>query len=259
MLKLTESNYYSIEANSKYWSASQVKAFMECPAMAMAELNGWEKPKSIALKLGSFVDAAICGEATEFCKNNPDMFKRDGTLKADFARAEMMVSRAEQDELFMSFMDGEKQTIKTGYIDGVPFKCKFDVYRPGERIVDLKTVKDMKPMYRPGEGRLTFADYWRWPLQMAIYQAIEGNHLPCYLAVITKEDPPGIQIIQIEQEKLDAELAYLRNKLPYFNAIKSGIIEPERCEDCAYCRQSRKLTDPVMLEYFNEIGGDTET
>lgn len=255
MLKLTDSNYHSIEANREYWSASQVKTFLDCPARAMAELSGWKQPASKALQIGSFVDAAFDGEDafTSFIAENPDMFKRDGSLKADFAKAEQMVSRAEQDGVFMKFMDGEKQSIKTGFIDGIPFRIKMDVYLPGERIVDLKTVKDLKPLYRPGEGRLSFAEYWRWTLQMAIYQEIEGNRLPCFLAVITKEDPPGIQIVQIEQEKLDAELAFLKNKLPYFNAIKTGIIEPDRCEECAYCRESRKLTGPVMLDYYSDM------
>ena len=138
------------------------------------------------------------------------------------------------------------------------FKGKFDVYRPGERIVDLKTAKDLQPMYKPGEGRLSFADYWNWPLQMAIYQALEGNRLPCYLAVITKEDPPDLALVEIEQEKLDAEMDFLLEKLPYFDAIKQGVIEPERCENCAWCRMSRKLTGPRPLESYIEIGGNNE-
>lgn len=259
-MKLTEANYHSLEANREYWSASQVKTFLDCPARAMAELNGWVRPPSKALQLGSYVDAAFDGEEamTRFIADNPAMFKKDGSLKADFVKADQMVARAEADPVFMEYMDGEKQKILTGDIVGIPFRIKMDVYKPGVRIVDLKTVRDTKPMYRPGEGRLTFADYWRWTLQMAIYQHIEGHRLPCYLAVITKEDPPGIHVVQIEQEKLDAELEFLRNKLPYMNAVKMGVIEAERCEDCAWCRESRKLTVPTPLEFFNEIGGDTE-
>jgi hypothetical protein len=256
MLQLTPENYYSREADREYWSASQVKTFLDCPARAMAELRGdYERPESTALLVGSFVDAFFEGTLPAFTDAHPEIFKRGGELKADFLKALEMVDRARQDPLFLDYMEGEKQRIFTGEIGGLPFKGKFDVYRPGERIVDLKTARDLRPMYKPGEGRLSFADYWNWPLQMAIYRELEGHRLPCYLAVITKEDPPDIALVEIEPEKLDAELAFLLEKLPYFDAIKQGVVEPERCENCAWCRMSRKLAAPRPLESFIEIGG----
>ena len=259
--KPTKNNYFSHEMDQAYFSASQVKEFMSCPARAMARIRGeWDQASSQALLVGSLVDAAFEGPKSieRFQASHPEMYKRDGMLKAEYVKALEMVMKARRDPVFMEYMRGQKQKILTGKIDGVPFKCKLDVYRKGERIVDLKTVKDTQPMYKPGEGRLSFADYWNWPLQMAIYQYIEGNHLPCYLAVITKEDPPGLELIEIEQEKMDAEIDFLREKLPYFDAIKRGLIEPERCENCAYCRATRKLSGPKPLESFTEIGGLSE-
>ena len=41
-------------------------------------------------------------------------------------------------------------------------------------------------------------------------------------------------------------------------AIKNGAIEPERCEGCAWCRQSRILTGPELLGDFDEMGGISE-
>lgn len=258
-IKLTKNNYYSAEANWEYMSASFVKEMMSCEARAIAEMRGeWERPQITALMVGSFVDAAFDGPKTFqywLDENSACLVKRGGGLKAEYARAAEMVDRAKQDAVFMEFMRGQKQKILTGSIDGIPFKCKLDVYRKGERIVDLKTTKDMQPMYKPGEGRLSFADYWLWPLQMAIYQYIEGNHLPCYLAVITKEDPPDIAVIQVEQEKMDAEIDFLRSKLPRYNAVKMGLIEPDRCENCAYCRATRKLDGVRLLSEFEELGG----
>jgi hypothetical protein len=103
-----------------------------------------------------------------------------------------------------------------------------------------------------------FATAWDWPLQMAIYQRIyeevEGVRLPCYLAVITKENPPDIRIVQIEQERMDAEIAWLEQVLPRYEAIKSGAIDPERCEGCAWCRQSRILIGPELLGDMEEGG-----
>lgn len=255
MLKLTKDNYYTTEANMAYWSASLVKEFLSCPARAYAELTGnYERPASDALLIGGYVDAYFEGTLPEFIASHPEICKRDGTLKAVYCKADQMIRRAEYDPVFMEYMTGEKQRIFTGEIGGMPFKAKFDVY-DGNRIVDLKTVKDMAPVYKPGEGRMTFADAWNWPLQMAIYQALEGHRLPCYLAVVTKEEPPDLDVVEIPQDKLDAEMDFLLEKLPYFDAIKQGIVEPERCEHCAYCRMTKKLGRPRLLDEFEDFGG----
>jgi len=252
MLKLTSDNYYSTEANMVYWSASTVKSFLACPAAGYAEMTGnWKRPDSDSLLIGSYVDSAIEGTLGLFIQSHPELFKRDGTLKAQYSKADEMVRRALNDPVFCDYLRGEKQRIFTGLLFGHPFKAKFDVYLPGERIVDVKTVKDLSPVYKPGEGRLDFATAWNWPLQMAIYQALEGNRLPCYLAVITKENPPDIEIIQIEQERMDAELDFLEKRMTEFDAIKAGVIEPERCGKCAYCRATKKLSGPKPLQIFD--------
>ena len=251
MLKLTRKNYYSEEANREYWSASLIKAMLKCPAAAMAMEQ--EVP-STALLVGSYVDAYFDRSLDSFKAEHPELFKRDGTLKAEYIKAEEMIERARSDKVFMEYMSGRKQVIKTGRIGGLPFKIKMDVYKKGKRIVDLKTARDMKPAYRAGEGQITFADAWEWPLQLAIYQAVEGNRLPCFLAVVTKEDPPDIAVVEIPQNILDAELQRLVDKLPYFDAIKQGVIEPPRCECCAYCRRTKKLSGPIPLSEFIEYG-----
>ena len=253
MLRITRKNYHSEEANRQYWSASLIKQMLICPAAAMAMEPA---PPSTALLVGSYVDSSFEGPKSfeRFKAEHPEIFKKDGTLKAEYGKAEEMIERARSDKLFMEYMSGRKQVIKTGQIDGLPFKIKMDVYKKGRRIVDLKTARDMKPAYRAGEGQITFADAWEWPLQLAIYQAVEGNKLPCFLAVVTKEDPPDLAIVEIPQNVLDAELQRLRDKLPYFDAIKQGVIEAPRCECCAYCRRTKKLSRPVPLDEFIEYG-----
>lgn len=249
MLELNKETYFSQEANNAYWSASLIKEFMDCEARALASLRGeYVRPASTALLVGSYVDAYFEGPGAvyDFVQNHPEIVKRDGTLKSDYVKADEMIARAESDEVFTEYLTGEKQTIMTGKIHGFDFKAKFDVYLPGKRIVDLKTVKDMQPMYKEGEGRLDPIAFWQWSLQGAIYQAIEGNRLPFYLAIITKEDPPVTHLVQISQSVLDAELEYLKAKLPRFDAIKQGVIEPNRCEDCHYCRLTSKVTEPIV-------------
>ena len=260
-MELNSSNYFSTEAGREYFSASQVKAFKKCEASALAEINGeYERPMSQALLQGQFVDEALTGDYGSWVLEHPEVAKRDGNLKAEFMLCQEMVTRAKRDPLFMDYMEGEHQTILTAKLFGVPFKAKFDVLG-ADRIVDLKTVRDLKSQYLPGQGRVDFATAWDWPLQMAIYQKIyekvEGVRLPCYLAVITKETPADIRIVQIEQERMDAEIAWLEQMLPRYEAIKSGLIEPERCGQCAYCRETNRLTGPVMLGEFEEMGATT--
>ena len=188
-MQLNEQNYYSKEADMAYFSASQIKSFKKCEASTMAQLRGeYDRPVTQALLQGQFVDEALTGDYYAWAGKHPEIEKRDGSLKAEFVQCEQMVARAKRDPLFMSFMEGEHQVVLTADLFGVPFKCKLDVLG-ADKIVDLKTVRDLKSQYLPGQGRVDFATAWDWPLQMAIYQKIyqknEGVLLPCYLAVIT--------------------------------------------------------------------------
>lgn len=258
MPKLTSRNYYSLRSNQDYWSASFVKSMLQCPERALAEFvwGTYVREPSDALLIGSYVDAFFESSRAfkKFCNEHQgDMFnKRTGELYAKFADADDMIARARRDPLFMEFMNGKHQAIWTGAIGGVLFKAKPDVYVPGERIVDLKTTKDMEPSYKEGYGMVNFAQKWDWPLQLAIYQELEfqqsGMRLPCYLAVITKQKPADIAIVQIPQETLDAEMTMLLDKIPLFEAMRNGVIPPDSCGHCEYCRENKVLTEPVILE-----------
>lgn len=255
MMQLNKDNYHSQQANRDYWSASQVKAFLKCESSALAQIEGEHDPKdTTALLVGGFIDAYVesLQAFAQFNDAHPEIYKRDGTLRAEFYKARTMIDRIEHDSVFMDYLSGDKQTIVTGSFLGLDWKAKLDVYRPGERIVDLKTVKDLDPVYVPGEGRLAYYDAWNWPLQLAIYQQLvkqtEGKELPCYLAVVTKEDPPTLDLVEIPQWRLDAEVRYLATIMPRLDAIKNGVIEPERCEHCAWCRETKVLTGPRTIE-----------
>ena len=259
-MELTSENYFSHEADISFFSASQIKSFKRCEAMTMAQLNGeYTRPMSTALMVGQYVDESLTGDFLAWREKHPEILKRDGSLKADFEGARLMVERALRDPLFMDYMTGDHQTIlKAPILGGYWFKAKFDVLG-ADRIVDLKTVRDLKSQYLPGQGRVDFATAWDWPLQMAIYQKVAEENglgkLPCYLAVITKETPADIRIVQIEQERMDAEIAWLEQVLPRYEAVKSGAIDPERCEVCEWCRESRILMGPELLGDFDENGG----
>ena len=256
-MRLTEANYYSLAANEEFFSASIIKGFKKCEAEMLAEIRGqYIRPMTQALLVGQYVDEALTGDLNAWLQKHPEVLKKDGTLKAEFIQAQEMVDRARRDKTFMKFMSGRPQRILTGTLFGqYPFKAKLDVFHR-DRIVDLKTVKDMNSVYLPGQGRVDFATVWDWPMQMAIYQELYrvkyGKQLPCYLAVITKESPADIAVVQIDQERLDAELGWLEQAMPRYDAIKAGIIEPERCGHCAYCRETKVLTGAIALSDFDE-------
>ena len=56
------------------------------------------------------------------------------------------------------------------------------------------------------------------------------------------------KIIEIPQSYLDVELERFKKQVPYFDAIKKGLIEPERCEHCTFCKATKVLTEPISLE-----------
>lgn len=225
----------------------------------MAVLDGtFKEEDTTALMVGSYVDAAFAGDLDTFARENPEIFnKRTGELKADYKKADEMVMRALQDSVFMEYMEGEKQRIFTGKIAGLPFRAKLDVYLEHKRIVDLKTCRDFKSSYLPGQGRLRFDEVYHYPLQLAIYQELvyqeTGEKLPCFLACITKEDPPDIRLFQYDQADLDTELEILKQKLPRIDAIKHGVIEPKRCEGCRYCRKSRVIKAPELINVLEGL------
>ena len=251
---LNDENYFSKEMSMKYMGVSQFKAFEKCPAMALAEIKGeFEREKTAALLVGSYVDSHFEGTLDIFKAQNPNIFKRDGTLKSEYIQAEQIINRIEQDKLFMDFMSGEKQVIMTGNIEGVPVKIKIDSYHP-DKIVDLKIMRDFEPVYKPEQGRLPWFEAWRYDLQGAVYQEVvrqdTGLQLPFYLAAATKEKTTDIDIVHISQDLLDFELDQFKQKVQMYDAMKNGIIEPERCEKCDYCKQTKILTEITESESF---------
>lgn len=247
MLELNDANYYSNEANRDYWSVSQFKSFLNCEAAALAEINGeYEREMTESLMVGSYVDAYFSGESEQFKVEHPEMFTKQNELKAAYKNADKIIDRICQDPLFIKYISGRPQVIKTGELFGYPWKIKMDSYHEGDKIVDLKTMRSMEDVYVDGQGKMSFIEAWGYDIQGAVYQAIEGNHLPFYLAVATKEKETDIEVIQLAQNRLDTALKIVEHKIDRFADVKAGIEPPIRCEKCAYCRRTRKLKEPIV-------------
>lgn len=246
---LTAENYHSKEANLEYMSASQYKSFEKCEAMALAEVKGeWEREETTALLVGSYVDAHFEKTLDLFKAQHSNIFTKQGDLKSEYKKANDIIERIERDEMFMQFMSGEKQTILTAEFNGIKFKIKIDSYHKGKMIVDLKVMKDFERIWVEGEGKVPFVEAWGYDIQGAIYQSVEGNFLPFYIAGATKESTTDIAILEIPQDRLDLKWDEVLHNAPHYNEIKKGLIEPIRCGKCDYCKSTKVLTTVVQYD-----------
>lgn len=253
-MNLTKRNYFTRKANREYMSVSQFKAFERCQAAVFAGVNKkYERKKTTALLVGSYVDSYFEGTLRAFKNKTTEIFKRDDTLKAEYIQTDEIIKRIESDKLFSSYMARKKQVIMIGCINGVPVKIKIDSLHP-DKIVDLKIMKDFEMVYDPEKGRLPWFEGWQYDLQGAVYQEIvrqnTGEKLPFYLAAVTKEETIGIDIVHISQSMLDFSLERFANSVEMYDAIKKGIVEPERCGTCDYCKKTKVLTELTESDDF---------
>ena len=255
-MPLDENNYYSTESNLEYMSASQFKDFMKCEREALAKIVGeYQEEPSKAMLVGSYVDAYFSGELETFKEQNPQIFKKDGTLLKDFEKANEIIAAIESEPLLLEYLGGKHQVIMTGEIAGVKFKIKVDSLLDN-CIVDQKIMASIsEKIWVEKDGRnvkTDFVDAYGYDIQGAIYQEIvrqnTGKKLPFVLAVTTKEECPDKALIQIDQYWLDRALELVKANAPRFNLIKQGIVVPNGCGCCPTCRKSKKLTGVISYE-----------
>lgn len=280
-MRLTAKNYFGREAAMKFMSVSQFKAFQRCEAAALAEIRGeYIRPETTALLVGSYVDAKLEGKRAfdQFVSEHPEMFKKDGNLKDDFVQADKIYQRIKSDRLLSLLLSGRKQVVVKGVIAGVPFRGKIDSLLT-ERIcqkimkefpytaevlggpfcegaiVDGKVMRDFEPIWSENEGRkVSWVDSWGYVLQGAAYREMwrqkSGQTLPFILGAASKEEETDLAALYVPSGELDAGLRIIEDNAPIYQEIKEGKREPIRCEGCAYCRSTKKLT---TIRNYKEI------
>lgn len=237
--------------NHDYMSFTRFSRFMSCEAAAAA---GFKEPSSTAMLIGSYVDSYFSKEMDDFRAEHPEIFNsKTGALKSDFVMADELIKRIESDPTMMYYMSGEKQVIMTGVINGVKFKIKIDSYMVGQFIVDLKVMKDFKPVWT-SYGKTNFVEAFNYDIELAIFQEIvwqnTGSRLPCYICGITKESSSDVAIFEIPQEQLDKALELVKNNITRIKDILDGKVNPHRCGVCSYCRGTKK----AMVLNYNTAG-----
>lgn len=262
---ITNENYFSVEASREYLSVSQYKDFTgtlgrpPCEDQALAKLDEkWEMEKTTALLVGSYVDSHFEGTLNVFKAQNPEIFMKNGGLKAEYRKAEEIINRVERDDYFMKYMSGKKQVIMTAEMFGSKWKIKIDSYLEDVAIVDLKVMESINKMFWTKDfGYMDFTQYWGYDIQGAVYQEVvyqnTGKRLPFYIAAATKEKETNIEIIQIDDQHLKEKLIEVEQNTPKIMMLKCREVEPIRCGICNWCKHTKVLSRPI---HYTELLGE---
>jgi hypothetical protein len=257
-MKLTKQNYFSLEADRSYMSNSQYKGFLDCEAKQMAILNEkYKKPEpSTAMQVGSYVHAWNENKLDEFKKENPSIFKKDGTLKAEFRTADRVIETISNDELFMYALSGKKEVMMTANLFGVEWKILVDSYFEDEkRFGDLKVLRSLYEKFWDVDSSSyqNVFEYRGYLTQMAIYAEVirfnkkSDEYFEPFLAVVTKEEQPDKEIISFVSDVetvgdfVYKELAIVENNMKRIKLVKDNKEYPKRCQKCDYCKSTKVL------------------
>ncbi len=229
-----------------------------CQAEKIAIESGiYSKEPTKPLLIGGYVDAVLSGNIEKYTEENKQyLYKKDGTLYADFIKANALVEFAKNDPVFLKYISGKQQFKVEGEISGVKYLGYLDSYHPGKSITDLKVVKSIRETAWNNETRQreNFIQSGGILNQMAIYRELirqmTGDTLPCYIAALSKEAATDKEVIFLPQWALDDALDTVKRDSENFLAIRQGTIEPKRCETCEYCRSTRMIEKPMSYENF---------
>ena len=272
-MELTNENYFTLEADRYYMSNSQYKLFRKCEAMAIAKLKGdWKQEETSALLTGKYVHAWNEGILDQFIEeNSPKIYTRNHTKRAEFKKADEIIEIIKNDNLLMKALSGENEVIFTAEMFGAPWKILIDSYLPDEkRFGDLKVLKDIdNPIWSKNEDGIRIPqsvfEHRGYFDQMAIYSEIERlankrtDHFEPFLAVVTKEPVPDKAIISFvsTDEALEDFLSYrlysIEQNMERILSVKNGDSKPRRCENCEYCRSTKKLKKTTFYKELIDV------
>lgn len=266
-MNLTTSNYFEPEIQQEYMSTSQFKAFQKCPAQVLAELSGtYQRESKDAFVEGHFFEALVCGDEETFYFKHPEIIssqgKTKGDVKSNYKKIIEAANAFKRQKKFMEIVDRcDKQVLVSGVISGIKFRGLLDLYNPetGE-IFDTKCMRDFEDVYSPEEGRrVHWWQSWGYHYQAAIYCELVrqtfGKEPKFTLLAASKETVPDVAWVKFDNEYLRNVFDIIEETAPTYQMMKDDFIEPERCEKCAYCKTTKILKSPEIIE-CSEVYGD---
>lgn len=258
-MELNEQNYYSVEANIEYMSASQFKDFRKCEFYGFLKAIGeLIEEKTKPMQVGGYVDAYFADRLARYKEENPSIYKKDGTLLKDFEKAEECIKTINEDSFFLGQLKGERQKIVVGEISGVKFKGAMD-FVDDDDITDLKCISSIRELSWSDDYHryVNFIIAYRYDIQGAIYRELERQNTNkeknFRLACVSKEEEPDKAIIKLPKDMLDNALHEVMEYAPRYDKIKKGLIPPKHCGCCPACRKYNRLNR--VMDY-DELFGD---
>lgn len=262
LLELNLDNYYSLQANIDYMSVSQFKDFLKCELYGREKALGrYVEEKTKPMQVGGYVDAYFSGRLEQYKLDNPNIYKKDGTLLKDFEKAEECIATINDDPFFLSQLVGERQNILIGEIGGVPFKGALD-FETEDDITDLKCIASIREETWDNDIKkyVNFIVAYKYDIQGGVYQELvrQNRHKrkDFRLACVSKEDNPDKAIIKLPQNMLDSALELVEKLAPRYDLIKKGLVEPTMCGNCPVCRKYKRLSR--VVDYNELFGGNEE-
>lgn len=235
------------EIGGEYASCSIARAKKMGEEWDNLEISITVKPKKNTDKICeciTFYNGEVVDKQRKIISENEDFFEVSDNEYVVFY--EPVIDVPKNGKSYYNFSGGK---------DGMKFKAKLDSYHKGKCIVDLKTTKSIRqPFYVADTGHVSFVEKFDYFMQLAIYQELvyqnTGEKLPCFIAAVSKEDEPDIELIFIDNDKLKEALQEVKQMIPSIGMLKSGEVEPIRCECCAYCKATKVLKKPV---HYSEL------
>lgn len=279
-MDLTTENYHSRESNMAYWSNSQFKEFLDCPARAVAGLQGkYVRKPSAALAFGSLLDRALTQpEKLKDFMTGPESFDANGSSfffdakgkprdNGDMRAYQAVLKRIQSDPFLADGLKTwKRQAIFTGTIGGLPWKVMLDFWvdAPGaETIIDLKNMADFDDDWAvdPMSGKrvkLPWYDAWGYFRQMAVYREIVkqsvGVEPLVALFAFTKQEPPDAVSVAFDSDdatdRMRREVEKVAESMDLFDAMKRGDAPAVQCDknECAWCRSLHTCGRTVSAE-----------
>ena len=267
---LTAENYHSKEANQLYMGVSQYKSWLKCEASTLHWItNGNADEDTDALMVGKYVHKWSEGEdAFEGFKvmNSSYIYNKKGEPYAPFKKADEMIACLESDPKIKFYLQGKKEIILTADLFDTQWKIMIDIDNDQlNYLADLKTTKSISDwgwVWSQDEGRnikVSFIEEWQYMIQAAVYSEVERiarkreNQKDFYLIAVSKEKTPDHSIIDLtDPDRMAVELQKISENLPRILQVKAGEVPPARCENCAYCRQTKKVDKIVHYTELRE-------
>jgi len=171
-----------------------------------------------------------------------------GKQYKDFEVAERMIKRVEEDPFFEFLWQGEKEVPITGELYGVDWKGKIDLLNVEKGyFVDLKTSAGFDRRYWDnGRNRyVSFVEAFGYVIQVGIYEQLlemkYGKPFTGYIYAVSKESPPNIEAIELEDFDKNIELELVEMNIDRLEKVKTGEEEPTSCGKCEFCRGHKML------------------